>query len=104
MKEFMLTTFDNPYDPFTQFDEWFHFDMEKGYNSCEYLARISRTSEELSENDFDSIACVLFAGVTNQGTLKKRYKDLVKIYHPDNMCGDERLSRAINKEYQRRKA
>ncbi len=57
----------------------------------------------LSENDFDSIACVLFAGVTNQGTLKKRYKDLVKIYHPDNMCGDERLSRAINKEYQRRK-
>lgn len=51
MKEFMLTTFDNPYDPFTQFDEWFHFDMEKGYNSCEYLARISRTSEELSENE-----------------------------------------------------
>ncbi len=51
MKEFMLTTFDNPYDPFTQFDEWNHFDMEKGYNSCAYLARISRTSEELSENE-----------------------------------------------------
>ena len=57
----------------------------------------------LSENDFDSIAVVLFAGVTNQGNLRKRYKDLVKIYHPDNMCGDERLSRAINREYQRRK-
>ena len=51
MEEFMLTTFDNPFDPFTQFDEWLHFDMEKGYNSCEYLARISRTSEEFSEKE-----------------------------------------------------
>ena len=51
MKEFMLTTFDNPYDPFTQFEQWFHYDMEKGYNSCEYLARISRTSEEFTENE-----------------------------------------------------
>jgi hypothetical protein len=58
----------------------------------------------LSESDFDSIACVLFASVTNQSMLRKRYKDLVKIYHPDNLCGDDRLSRAINKEYQRRKA
>lgn len=51
MKEFMLTTIDNPFNPFTHFDEWLHFDMEKGYNSCAYLARISRTSDELSEND-----------------------------------------------------
>ena len=57
----------------------------------------------LSESDFDSIACVLFADITNPGLLKKRYKDLVKIFHPDNVCGDERLSRAINREYQRRK-
>ena len=57
----------------------------------------------LSEDDFDSIACVLFAGITNQGMLKKRYKDLVKIFHPDNLFGDVRLSRAINREYQRLK-
>ena len=51
MKEFMLTTFDNPYDPFTEFDQWFHFDLEKGYNSCGYLARITRTSEEFTEKE-----------------------------------------------------
>lgn len=51
MREVMLTTFDNPFDPFTQFNEWFHFDLEKGYNSCDYLARITRTSEEFTEKE-----------------------------------------------------
>ncbi len=51
MKEFRLTTVDNPYDPFTQFDKWNQFDMQKGYNSCSYLARIARVSEELTEKE-----------------------------------------------------
>ena len=46
-----LTTFDNPYDPFTQFEKWFLFDTEKGYNSCAYLGRIARTSEEFTEEE-----------------------------------------------------
>lgn len=53
--EFALTTIDNPYNPFTQFDEWLSFDMEKGYGSCNYLARIARTSDALSEAENDQI-------------------------------------------------
>lgn len=47
--ECMLTTFDNPFDPFEQFNDWFLFDTEKGYNSCSYLARIAKLSDEMTE-------------------------------------------------------
>lgn len=47
----MLTTFDNPFDPFEQFTSWFLFDTEKGYNSCSYLGRIARTSEQFTEEE-----------------------------------------------------
>lgn len=46
---FALTTVDNPFDPFTQFDSWYRFDCDKGYNSCAYLARVARTSDQLSD-------------------------------------------------------
>lgn len=46
-----LTTKDNPYDPFTQFNEWYNFDIDKGYNSCGYLDRIAHTSDQLSDEE-----------------------------------------------------
>lgn len=49
----MLTTTDNPFDPFTQFDEWFAFDESKGYHTSGYLARVVKTSDELSQQDED---------------------------------------------------
>lgn len=48
-----LTTFDNPFNPFEEFDAWFLYDVEKGYNSCAYLARIARISDQLSEEEND---------------------------------------------------
>lgn len=48
-----LTTFDNPFDPFDDFTSWFSFDVEKGYNSSGYLARIAKTSEQFSEEEND---------------------------------------------------
>lgn len=51
MQESMLTTVDNPYDPFTQYDEWYAFDERMGYHSNSLLARIVFSSDELSEPD-----------------------------------------------------
>ena len=47
----MITTIDNPYDPFEQFTSWFLFDEEKGYHTCAYLGRIARTSDQLSDKE-----------------------------------------------------
>lgn len=48
---YAITTFDNPFDPFTQFSDWFLFDVEKGYNTCAYLDRIAKTSDQFSEEE-----------------------------------------------------
>ena len=49
----MLTTFDNPFDPFDQFTSWLLFDKEKGHNTCEYLARIANLSDDMSQEEID---------------------------------------------------
>lgn len=46
VKEFMLSTSDNPFNPFSQFDAWFAFDKSHGYNTLEYLARVAETTED----------------------------------------------------------
>lgn len=51
--ECMLTTFDNPFDPFEQFTSWFLFDVEKGYNTCAYMARIAKLSDDFSDEEND---------------------------------------------------
>jgi hypothetical protein len=51
IKVYALTTIDNPFDPFDDFDKWYAFDIAHGYDSCGYLARIARTSDKFSEED-----------------------------------------------------
>ena len=46
-----ITTIDNPFDPFDQFESWFLFDVQKGYNTCAYLDRIARTTDEFTDEE-----------------------------------------------------
>lgn len=46
---------------------------------------------------------ILFRSANNPLGLRKRYKDLIKIFHPDNLFGDDELSQIINREFQKRR-
>lgn len=50
-RTFALSTIDNPFNPFEDFDNWFLFDCEKGYYSLSRIARLSNTSEDMSDKE-----------------------------------------------------
>lgn len=71
-------------------------------------ARLEAEKEFLDERSYfdyggHSETGLLFQGVKNSLTLKKRYKDLTKIFHPDNVAGDTEMIQRINREYDRLK-
>lgn len=49
--EFMLTTNDNPFDPFDNFKEWIHWDISHGRDTCGYLMRVAHTSDSLTDEE-----------------------------------------------------
>ena len=53
-KDCMLTTFDNPYNPFDDFTLWMLFDKERGYNTCEKIARIAKLSDDMTPDEMDA--------------------------------------------------
>ena len=78
--------------------------LEQGFLQLDADKRMHQKEQKRAENiknvekeyyNYESF----FVGVTNTLTLRKRYKDLIKIYHPDNLCGDKDIVERINKEY-----
>lgn len=55
MDDVMLTTIDNPFNPFDNYDDWYAYDIQMGYNTNALLDRIANTSDELSDEDNDEI-------------------------------------------------
>lgn len=82
----MLTTVDNPYDPTNQFDEWYQFDVRKGYNSLSLLSRLAFVSDEMSDEDIafiiesaiDEIIQENISGVHTKVLMKETEKETEK--------------------------
>lgn len=53
MANVFITTIDNPFDPFEQFEDWNRFDEDHGYFTLSYLARVANTATEMSEEDYN---------------------------------------------------
>lgn len=52
----MITTFDNPYDPRTDFRAWYLWDVQRGYHTCAYLARVANETDDFPQEYNDRLA------------------------------------------------
>lgn len=76
--DYMLTTIDNPFNPFTNFNEWYKFDMMKGYDTCGYLGRLASLSNYISDElNEDEINLVMDKIIEAEPAL---YKKVTKDY------------------------
>ena len=95
-------------DGFRQLEEDRHrLDRERQMFDREKMERdrmFYRQRQDEPRLSGDNVAQALFRNVKNNPlALRKRYKDLVKIFHPDNLFGDEELIQLINREFSRRR-
>lgn len=70
----------------------------------DFYKRVNSFNQKQEETGSNIIhGAMFFVGVESEQSLKKRYKDLIKIYHPDNLSGDTGALQEINREYDKLK-
>ena len=76
----MLTTIDNPYDPFEDFDKWFIEDSIRGHNTCRLIDRTAKTSDSFGESRNARIMEAAYDEII-KNDLEKKYK---KVYRKES--------------------
>ena len=74
----MLTTIDNPFNPFTQWNDWLRYDEDKKYYTCGYLARIVKAADDLTDEENDRLTEYAIDEIVQlniNGLYKKIYED-----------------------------
>ena len=82
----MLTTIDNPWSPFTHFEEWLAYDHEMGYDTVCYLDRVANASEELSDNDYDAAILEAMKEICELNVL-----GIYKLIHKDDVIDPNKV-------------
>lgn len=84
---FLLTTIDNPWNPFTQWSKWFYEDQRLGYDTPGLLARFSASSEVVSDEAIDKAMSEIVKynfsdkhiKVTKEDVFFKKQSSIVKV-------------------------
>lgn len=89
---FFITTLDNPYNPATHLEEWYNYDLEKGYDTCGKLARLAPSSNDalpdsytdsLTEIAIDSLIS-LFPNIYTKISTDCSDEDFKKLYESNS--------------------
>lgn len=86
IEKYRLTTLDNPFNPFTEWDQWFFFDMSQGYNTCERIAsKIGMVSSELPYPIYNQLQEEAMDELIEVGAISKKCKlvGYKKVRNPD---------------------
>ena len=82
-KEIRITTVDNPYNPFTHWEQWIVFDKLKGYHTPERLAKVAPLSDRLTDTEiYESVeagieAMIRYGAIDKKGFIVE-YKKVFK--------------------------
>lgn len=101
---YMFKSIDHPSEVFFTFDTWWikNRDIPITLDSNRYYKRIlngKAFEDEIKDPSTTTSSLDWFKGVNDSEGLKKRYRDLLKIYHPDNSAGDTSITQQIQNEY-----
>lgn len=85
MDKYRLTTSDNPYDPFKQWELWLHYDISHGYSTCERLALKLKPSEALTDEINNSVMELMMNELVDVGAFDNNgnYVSYKKVLNPD---------------------
>lgn len=80
-----ITTSDNPFDYFDDFDNWFLYDIEKGYHTLEVMSRLTYTSTELSDRVYEAEVERVVDEMVYHDVINLEYPDVhyIKVTHSD---------------------
>lgn len=76
----MLTTYDNPFNPFDNYDEWLRWDSDQGYNTPELLAQVlGNTDDALDEVEVAQLHATAINYIIDEGPIE----DVWTVCKPD---------------------
>ena len=83
---YMLTTVDNPYNPYENFVRWFEFDELHGYHCCEKVGALAKIYEGMSSDEIaaatekaiDTVIINDFTGIYRKVS-ERTAKELVQV-------------------------
>ena len=78
MAQCLLTTFDNPINPFTDRDQWLEFDNSHGYHTDQLLAAFNEASSMMEDDEYEyetNLAIDHLLTINPSGMHYKLYED-----------------------------
>ena len=70
-----ITTVDNPFDPFDDFDNWYRFDETKGYCTSGYLARyFDADTSDMNDTEYEERLAIAIDKILNNDFMGQYFK------------------------------